>query len=187
MTAAPALEYVVRRDHTVEAVDGPWEEFASANGAPELSRDRVVGRPLDEFVQAGRSMDVYATLIRRVLDQGVPLRFAYRCDSPDRRRFMEMSMEPVDGGLVRFRSCTVREEERPAVLLLQREAPRSGGDLLTTCGWCGRFRDAGGGWVEPETLAATSDLMSRYRFPRLSHGICPACSARMEGALATAS
>lgn len=159
------------RDVFVHLSDG-WLDFATANDAPDLRPENVVGRPLWDFVADETTRQLYREILVRVR-AGRVVSFPFRCDAPDSRRFMEMSVTTLGGGVVEFESTTRREEERdPPQPLLDREAPRAG-DLLRICGWCKRV-DAGG-WREVEEAVAALRLFERRELPRLTHGMCDGC------------
>jgi len=178
MSDSDVIEYLIRPDHTVLEIHGPWDAFAARNGAPELSARSVVGRKLDGFVADMETRYLYAALVDRVLETGEPIRFRYRCDGPTCRRHMAMAMDRVAPDVVRFRSRLVRAEERPAQSLLDRAADRSD-ELLLICGWCKRV-ESEGEWREVEDFVAESGLFETAALPRLSHGICPSCEEDMD-------
>jgi len=67
----------------------------------------------------------------------------------------------------------VDEEERELPdVLLHRAAEAREGAMSARCAWCGRYR-AGGRWFRLEHASSVIDE------ERLSHGICPACSAEL--------
>lgn len=183
---ATTLEYVVREDLTIRSVGGPWDRFARENGVQDLNAGAVVGRRLGDFIADPGTRGIYKGLVERVLAAGDRVRFAYRCDAPDRRRFMRMSMERVGPGLVRFRSRILREEPRPAQPILAPDIPRSA-DLVRMCGWCKKIELAGRGWLEVEDYVRDPEVWSEPPLPRVSHGMCPECQAEMLSMLDKAS
>lgn len=176
---ADTVEYVVRHDRTVVEVRGAWNDFARANGAPHLVARAVTGRNLDEFIADLGTRGIYEALLERVLRTGEAILFPYRCDAPDRRRFMEMEMAPQGPDRVRFRSRMTREEVRPRQSLLDTSAPRAP-LTLTMCSWCKRLPGPDGRWMEVEDFVRVSDVLSGPFLPRLSHGICPGCAGALD-------
>jgi hypothetical protein len=173
------IEYLLRTDQTVLEIHGDWDRFALENQAPELLARTVRGRKLTESVVDPETRLIYVALLKRVLETGEPIRFTYRCDSPDRARHMSMRIDPVGPDVLRFRSKLLREEPRDALALLDRDAARSR-ETLKMCGWCNRVNAAGDRWKEVEDHVAESGLLEATTMPLLNHGICPECALAME-------
>jgi len=73
-------------------------------------------------------------------------------------------------GLLRIHRLALSRAEEEVALL------RS---MLSVCAWCGRLKDADEGWVSIERY------MTKHTTTLLSHGICPACEARLQAEVAT--
>lgn len=150
-----------------------WVNFAVANDASGLLPERVLGRPLWDFIIDETTIQLY----REILDQvhaGRSVKFNFRCDAPEYRRHMEMIITRRDGSNVQFETRTVREEERPRQELLDWRAPRVS-DLLRICGWCKRVDVGEGRWGEVEEAVTAFRLFERQLLPMLTHGMCEAC------------
>lgn len=150
-----------------------WVNFAAANDASGLLPERVLGRPLWDFITDQTTRQLY----REILDQvhaGRFMKFNFRCDAPEYRRHMEMIISKRDGGEVQFETRTVREEERPRQELLECCAPRAS-DSLRLCGWCKRVDVGEGRWGEVEEAVTAFRLFERQRLPVLTHGMCEPC------------
>ena len=155
-------------------VNEVWEDFASANDAADLSREQVLARPVWDFIADDTTAQLYREILRHVR-AGRPARFNFRCDAPEFRRRMEMTISGRDGGGVQFETRTLGEEERPRQELLERYAPRAD-DLLRMCGWCKRVDLGDGRLGEVEQAVAELGLFERKALPRLTHGMCVTCS-----------
>jgi len=154
-------------------VGGGWAEFAAANDAPELLPERVLNRPLWDFVSDDTTRHIYEEILRRAR-AGRPTRFNFRCDAPDYRRLMEMSVEAFDGGGVQLETITLRVDERPRQDMLDRRTPREG-DRLRMCGWCKRMDLDGDRWGEIEEAVNALRLFEHQTLPPLTHGMCRPC------------
>lgn len=165
--------YRVDAHDRIAELGDTWSAWAVENGAPQLARG-VVGRSLWEFVGDPHTREVYRTLLARVRG-GLVVRFPYRCDAPQMRRFMRMTLTPDGEGGVWFDSETVRTEPRTPCWLAARptETPAT---VRTVCGWCKRVA-VDDGWEEIEVAIARLDLFGDTGTPALSHGMCPACYA----------
>jgi hypothetical protein len=159
-----------------------WTNFAVANDAPELLPQRIMGRPLWGFLTDQTTQQLY----REILDQvhaGRAMRFNFRCDAPERRRFMEMNIARRAGGEVQFQSRTVQEELRVRQELLDWRSPRTR-DLLRICGWCKRVDVGEERWGEVEEAVNTFRLFERQTLPMLTHGMCDPCFKTMSEKIA---
>lgn len=163
----------------IDAVGGAWDSFAAENGAPALVGKSVVGRSLHDFIAGEESRRIHRQLLRAVRSQREPLSLPFRCDSPDVRRHMRLEMHPAGGDAVAFRAVLLRAEKRPHLRLLDPDEPRSPG-LVVSCSFCHRIREQeGGGWLDIDTAAERLGLLVASHPPRLAHGVCPACKARL--------
>ena len=109
----PTIVYRVDGEDRIVAVNGAWNAFASANGGGAITASRIIGRNLFEFVTDATTQQLYRQMLARIRG-GQDLTYTYRCDSPDRRRLMEMEMRLVDdAGSVEFRSVPLEERHVP--------------------------------------------------------------------------
>ena len=168
------LSYVLDAANLVVEIEGPWDEFAAANGCPELTRAAVLGRSLFDFVTGADAREVVGLLLARARDAG-SFDVGFRCDAPTRRRFMRLELRPEPCGRVRSSSQLVREESRPAQPLLDPTIPRTDA-MLMICSWCKKVL-VGDSWSEIEEAAREPTFLEADAFPRLTHGICPSCRA----------
>lgn len=172
------IRYRVSAEGAIEAIEGPWQEFARNNEAPELA-DPPEGRSLIDFVTGSSTRELIRNLMAKVREEGRPLEIPYRCDAPHRRRFMRLRIEPHDEGTVLFRSWIEREEPREPVPLMEFKAPRSS-ELLKMCAWCNRF-DVEEEWLEVEDAVDRLKLFGVTLLPDISHGVCPGCEEQVLG------
>jgi hypothetical protein len=158
--AAPVVRYEVDGVDRLVRVNDAWSSFATANGGLHLVAHRVIGRSLWDFIAGEATRQVYKSLLRRVRDGGHS-RFAYRCDAPERRRFMEMTMTATPAGHVRFESRTLLVEH-----LAFAPPPAT-----HVCPWC-RCPQEPSARVDTGVPAASP---SRRQALDPTHEICPTC------------
>jgi hypothetical protein len=178
VTASENLErltYRIDDCDDIQFVSDSWARFATANGAPELA-EGVVGRSLWDFVSDMTTRQIYQDLIGRVRT-GRTASFAYRCDAPERRRFMHMMLRPTGRRGVEFDSVTLRIEPRRPVAVAAR-TPDPAQRLLRVCSWCKRV-DVHGAWQQIEAAVESLLVFAAAAPPALTHAICPDCHARM--------
>jgi len=161
-------------------VNDGWNLFAEQNDTPELIGAAVLGRPLADFIDGPETKHIYEQVFRRV-ESGVPMKLPYRCDSPTARRRMTLSIAAHGAGEIEFRSHLVEAQSRDSVGLLEPRRLRSA-ELLTLCSWCNRglIDDS---WHEIEEVITGLRLFDA-ELPRLTHGMCPECVARLTQDLA---
>lgn len=180
----PVVLYRIDASDRVVFVNDGWLAFAHANGTHSLERERVLDQPLWSFITGPETAHVYRMIFGAVRRSGAPAVIPFRCDSPDRRRYMSLRIAPWGRDGLELEGRSLREEPRSPVALLDAEASR-GSDLLVLCSWCKRVRmgEAGDRWVDVEEAVCELRLFDEPRLPRLSHGICPSCTEGMEADL----
>ena len=168
---ATLLYRLNQQDEVIHLSDG-WGTFALENDAPELLPEHVLGRSIWDFIFDLTTTQLYRDLFQRAR-AGRQSTFLFRCDAPDCRRQMEMTISGRKRGELQIKTRSLREEERLPQEVLDRHADR-GDDLLRLCGWCNRV-DVGGVWEEVETAVTLLGLFDRRCLPLLTHGICDSC------------
>lgn len=172
-----SMEYSIDADDRVVAVDENWVGFARANGATEIAGALPSGTIWDHFAD-GEVRDLWRLVVARVRSRGAELRVPLRCDAPDSRRWLEMTISPGTEGTVHFRSDLVFEEDRNAVPLLDPDAERdSRMPPVPVCEWCADGYD-GSHWAEIEQVVRDLRLLEQS-LPPVVHGICPSCREEM--------
>jgi hypothetical protein len=174
------IHYRLNERDEIVYVNAAWDTFASENSGAHLSANRVLGRPLWDFITDGTTETLYRDLLARVRD-GRRVRFAFRCDSPDRRRRLEMEVSHAERGWAEFRVRTLSEEIRQWQSLLDPERSRAA-ELLRLCGWCKKV-DVDSRWVEVEEAVSVLELFDRTSLPDVTHGICEGCYSQMAATL----
>jgi len=170
-----------------------WDKSAKESGAPELCvAGNVIGHNLFDVMAGDSVREAYAGLIRDLLEsRRENFAFSYRCDSPDVRRQGRLAMTPLqtDGEItgVLFQSIILDRQTRPPLDIFRfRDVPAAlahdaDRPVVTICSWCLDVKVDGDSpaprWVSAEEyyrLGGASEV-------RISHGICPDCSAEICG------
>jgi hypothetical protein len=171
--------YLINRENMIESVHDGWCSFAEQNGGNELViNEMVLYRDISSFIACGKCQELYDMLIESVRANRKAIDFSFRCDSPEKRRYMNMEMIPLDQGKIEFTSYLEREEERDSVLLLEIFTERSE-EIITICSWCKRIKAKDETWLDAEEAVEKMSLFNRPQLPKLSHGICPVCYERI--------
>lgn len=169
--------YRIDGDDLIAHADPAWNRFAISNEAPELEAVKVIGRSLWDFVSDEVTRHVYQQMLAEVR-KGRSINFDFRCDSPDRRRFLEMRMTPFADHGVQFETVTNHIEERSSQNLYRRPA-ESIDELVVTCSWCNKIKITENVWHEVEQAAQILKLFDLNPSPQISHGMCEGCYEAM--------
>ena len=167
--------YRIDGTDTIVSVSDNWDVFADANAWGSAVRHQdVVGHSLWDFIQGPETRHLYQQLFRRAREGGPSRPIPFRCDSPGERRFLELLIEALPGGLLEITSTILRTEPRTPVRLIAADTPRSA-DILTMCSMCKKIEVATEQWTELEEGLAQLRLFEAEEMPRLTHGLCHPC------------
>jgi hypothetical protein len=155
-------------------VNDDWLAFAGENTAPQLTAAAVLNHSIWGFIQGQETHYLYQQIFSRVRAGKSPVKFPFRCDSPDCRRVMEMQLSLLPGNAIQFMAHILREERREPVDLLDTSQDRAG-EFLKICSWCKKIHIPDRGWGEIEAAIEPLDLFGHHSMPRMTHTICDAC------------
>lgn len=170
------IRYRVNDRDEIVFVNEAWNGFAERNTGAHLVSDRVLGQSLWSFVTDRTTRLLYRDVLARVRS-GRSVQFTFRCDSPECRRRLEMTVSREPDGLIEFHIRTLAEEPRPPQALLDPDQTRTE-TMLRVCGWCKKVK-ANDRWLEVEEAVSALALFDQPRLPAVTHGICEACFERM--------
>lgn len=172
----PRYRYTVDQQDVIKSVCPLWLAFARENGAPQLTREEVLGRSLWDFIAGAETRQLYQTLLERVRASNASTVVPFRCDSPTLRRYMRLELTPEPDGSVQFDGVLERVEQTVPYNLLEQSYPRSV-QMLTLCSCCKRILMENCGWLEIGAVADRLDLLHKSIAPKLRHSLCPDCLA----------
>jgi hypothetical protein len=171
------VEYRLDAHDRIVAVNEDWRRFATANGTGTLMPENVVGRPLRDFVSGDITRMFVDTLLQGVRLTGRERTVPYRCDSPDAKRYMEMTVSPAAGGGIVTSHRIVREEHFAApnaFVAATGTGPKR--DLVKRCSMCNRLSRNGGDLVEPEVARSEGWLLVGTA-TAVIYFVCKACQS----------
>ena len=171
------IVYLIDRNDRLSEVGGSWTQFAQANDCDAVMPDRVLGRPLWDFITDTHVRELYRRMIQRARDRH-PVQFDYRCDAPECRRLFRMTIHALEEGSVEFVTRLLWQEPRPRVDMLDQKVPASG-PWVRVCSWCEKVSLPNGVWAPVEEAAEKLGFLAEEHVPRLTHGICPPCHSSM--------
>jgi len=179
------FHYEIDEANRIVDVDRPWLAFARANGAPELTREAVMGAGLFLYVAGWEAVRHYGELFDALRRSRSSATLPFRCDSPETRRDMELTMRADAKRHVHLTGRLLQRAARRAVPLLDVRTPRNG-HWLVICSNCLQLETDSGTWCEIETALVDPYVLPPQGLPRLSHTLCPSCARRFREAIQTA-
>jgi hypothetical protein len=180
----PEVTYTIDDKDNIIAVNSAWSAFATENDGMQLLPPAILGRTLWDFITDATTIQIYRHLFARVRAGIGPIKFAFRCDAPTKRRLLEMHIAKHPTGTLKCVVRSLRVEDRPAIPSFN---PATGSKaLMRVCGWCKRTPDANGDWLEIEQALPRLALFQQPALPAISHGICEDCRRKMTTALKSA-
>ena len=183
--AGTVVEYRIDANDVVVGVGNDWVEFASQSHAPELA-ELDQDRTLWSYFDGEEVKDLWRSLVERVRSAGQLARVPLRCDSPDHRRWFEMTVMPESDGWVHFRCVLTFEEARTPVALLDPNGDRDSTlEPVALCGWCGQAMH-GSVWLDIEDFLRATRLLEQDSLPPVANGICSSCRSDMAAELLVA-
>lgn len=169
--------YTVDKTDRIVSVSDNWLLFAQQNQAAESCHpDMIINRPIWDFISGMETQHIFEVALGKVRTIDKSVVFPFRCDSPDKRRYLELIITPAHQKSIEFTSYIIREESRDTVELLQTGIPRSN-DIINMCSMCKKVELSKGHWEEIEVALAALKLFEHLKLPQISHGLCAECFA----------
>lgn len=168
------VTYAIDENDCIVDVGHDWDAFAEENeGAERLKHESVVGESLWRYVRGTTLVELYKAIFAQVRRTGAAVDFHFRCDSPAFQRRMQMRVEPLDNGLIGFRSDTlsVRAREAP----LSAHAYDAGFGVLKRCSICNLFELSDGDWTDAVTAVQQDAVLDRHGRIQIVWTVCPSC------------
>lgn len=167
--------YTIDGENRIVSVSGNWLSFARENqGGESCHPDRVMNEPLWKFIDGNETRYLYELCIAKVRGQQQTMILPFRCDAPDRRRYLELQMTPRPQEEIEFASRILREEPRETVQLLQNDVARAE-TLIKMCSMCKKVEISKDVWLEVEDAIIEMGFFLKEKLPQITHGCCKPC------------
>ena len=171
------IVYRLNDDDEIVFVNDEWDRWAMENLGDVVIGPRIIGRSIWNFISGTETEEYYRQAIAQVR-AGRRITFTFRCDAPDCRRLLRMTLESADNNQLQFTTTPIATELRAHEEFFNALADRHESSLCV-CSWCRRiFLD--GQWQEVDELQLRSDSP----LPRITHGICDDCRSCLATSLA---
>ena len=159
----------------IVSVSDNWQSFAEENlGASTCLPENVIGTHLLDHIHDPETKHLYELILQKVRKYRHKAIFSFRCDAPDKRRFLKLSVIPLKDDAIEFKSQIVRTELREFVELMRSDIERSE-DLLRICSMCKKISLSETQWEEVEVVIQKMRLFEMEVLPQLTHGLCKTC------------
>lgn len=179
--AVASTVYRIDAADIIRYVNSAWKQFARDNDANDDLTNHAVGRSLWTFIYGQATSELYRVILRHVRQNRKPVRFPYRCDSPDVCRKLEMEVIPLDNDAVEFRNTLVETTTRPTSVQLR--CPSFAGDpLLARCSMCNKVKCADE-WIEVDKAVSQRHILLGEEPTLVIYGVCEDCSQRVSNML----
>lgn len=175
IAATGSYIYTIDRENRIVTVSDNWLLFAQENQAAESCHPgMIISKPIWDYIDGMETKHIYAAILNNVRIKSRAITLPFRCDAPDKRRYLELIITPIQEGGIEFVSHVIHEETRDTVELLEAGMPRSR-EFINMCSMCRKVELPGNLWAEVEAAVIALNLFATVKLPQISHGICPDC------------
>ncbi len=167
--------YKINEYDKIIEVSQNWNEFAQSNlAAPSCFYPELINKSLWDFIADKETAHLYQLAVEKVRKSKNIVNIPIRCDSPETKRFLEITIKPLPEDHIEFSSKIIRIESRDPVQLLDFYVDRSD-EFVKICSYCKQIELSEDEWIEADRAIIELDLFGSYILPRLTHGVCPMC------------
>ena len=165
----------IDKNEIIVSVSDNWLSFAEENfGANSCNPENVVGSSLWDFIHDPETVHLYEIILKKVRGHQRAATFPFRCDSPEERRFLILSVVPMMDDAIEFISSVSRTEARESIELLKSDIERSD-EFVRICSMCKKIAISDEEWIEIEIAMQELKLFEKDVLPNLTHGVCHSC------------
>lgn len=105
----PVYIYHIDENDVIFYINEEYIKFAVENDGERLVKESL-GKPIWNFITNGLVKKLYQELIAAIRKTKESVKISFRCDSPDRMRFMQMEVFPLIENGVAFHNILLREK-----------------------------------------------------------------------------
>lgn len=169
------VSYTIDVADIIVAVSGKWDDFARNNKGEEILSSKIIGKKLDQFIHGDETLMFVRTMIMSVRIKKKAIHRAYRCDSPDLKRYMEMTLLPHGKGVVEVIHRELRNEPVVHKVRVVAASRSIGQAPIKRCSVCNRVRIQDD-WSEIDEAVEARRLPSGDVLAlKVVYGVCPDC------------
>lgn len=175
----PSCIYELDAQDWITRIEGHWEEFASDNDAPELTKESVLGKPIWSSIEGDDVRHLFAIIFERVRKKQKSKTLEFHCDSSTTIRIMRMTLEPLPHKGIRLSTALVEIRIREPIELFSRGQTR-GMLVIPVCSLC-RQLQIDGNWLTAEVVMDSGHFCHSKSCPQLLEKVCPDCWVACDG------
>ncbi|HXE97146.1 MAG TPA: PAS domain-containing protein [Dongiaceae bacterium] len=167
--------HIIDKLDRIISVSESWLLFAQENQAGESCHpDKIINRPIWDFIDGDETQQFYEIILKNIRTEHKTVTLPFRCDAPEKRRYLELKITPIQQENIEFASSIIHEELRDAVKILELGIARSD-KLIRMCSMCKKVELSENTWVEAESAVISLKLFEQSKLPQISHGLCTEC------------
>jgi len=165
----------IDKNNNIIVVSENWQSFAEDNfGENTILPENIIGSSLWDHIRDPETRHLYEMILQKVRQYNHRTTLLFRCDSPEKRRFLKLSVIPMEDDSVTFKSVILKTETREPVELLRSDRDRSD-KFIKICSMCKKIETSGSEWEEVESAVQKLKLFEIELLPKFTHGVCPPC------------
>ena len=169
--------YIIDDKDFIQIIDNQsWDTFYKNNNYNDACISSAVqNKSIWSFIEDFETRHLYENLVERVRTYKQQISIPFRCDSPTKRRFLKLTIIPLENSFIKFVSKIEKVEERENIELLNYNREHSD-KLLRVCSMCKKIEIKENLWDEVEVAIKVLKLFNQKKLPMLTHGLCPFCA-----------
>lgn len=191
------LSYWIDENNIIRQVDASWDSaMDSKSWSERASSKSVIGKSLFEFICDDVTRMYIAAMIDTVRVIPQSLFRPYRCDTPEAKRYMQMTVSPGENGWLKVSHEQLRIEPLPQKVSfnpLPQDSPAASSLLsphkgkkgpakkvYIRCSICNCLSEIGSNhWQEVDSLAKQTALAKEPL--HVIYSVCPECLKKLNG------
>lgn len=152
--------YIIDSHYRIIDVHSQWDKFAADNeGNPNIYKKNILFKNIMDFIKGDAVKMWYESIISLSKTLNIHITRPYRCDSPDKKRFMEMEVIPLQDGNILINHYLIKEEAiktSVSSFIFHRADEKNS---LLRCSVCNQFLHINR-WIELEEAVKHYDFRS---------------------------
>ena len=168
------IVYVIDAADILVKVNLGWDNFAEANEGITIYSNHIVGKSLWSYITGKDTQKIYQELLALVRQKQKPITLPYRCDSPELRRFMSMTITPLENKAVQFSNHTLKTVPRPPHHFKLSKL-YEGQAIILRCSLCNRLK-VKSAFLELEEALDKGELLNDNKPIIITYTVCQECS-----------
>lgn len=168
------FKYQIDENNKIIYVSDNWEKFAKENNADEnILPSNVIGKSIFDFISDRESKTIYEMIINSIRLKKTDVKIPINCDSPNLRRFIEITIKGLPNNHIEFASEIQHIVERESCEILDENTERCE-EAIRICSFCKKI-PIENEWLDAECAVSVLKVFRNSKMPMLTHSICPKC------------